>query len=183
MASRWRLRSDGAAWSGFNSAVWPVTTADGEPLALKVSVPHPGAEAEPLALRAWAGKGAVRLYEHDKVDRAMLLQRLNGDHTLQDLPEIDEACTVIGTILATLDAAPVPPEVPKLEAEVQRITESIDSNRATHPFVLTASVAGGALATLRELVQDLRARAQRGLVHGDGHFLNVLHTLPGHAPQ
>ena len=49
LANRRRLRSDGSAWSGVNSAVWPVTAADGEPLALKVSVPHPGAVAEPLA--------------------------------------------------------------------------------------------------------------------------------------
>ncbi len=119
----------------------------------------------------------------------MLLQRLNGDQTLQDRPNIDEACTIIGTILATLSAAPVPvpvpvpPEVPALGTEVQRIAESIDSNRATHPDVLAASVVDRALATLRELVQDLRARTQRGLVHGDCHFLNVLHTPPGKVPE
>jgi len=165
------------------STVWPVRTADGTSTgALKISWLDDGSRAEPLALRAWAGLPAVGLLEHDESRGAILIQRLDGDRTLQDLADIDQACTVIGTILASLTSVAAPSGVPPLEVEVERIASSIVDHRVTHPGLLPGVVVDQALTTLRDLVQDLGRLAHRELVHGDCHFLNVLHTLPTAAP-
>jgi len=52
----------------------------------------------------------------------------------------------------------------------------------THPGLLPRAVVDQALASLRELVQELGRRGQRVLVHGDCHLLNVLHTMPAQTP-
>jgi len=124
LAARWQLRSDGTAWSGHMSTVWLVRQATGDLAVLKISWIDSGSRAQPIALRAWAGLPAVELLEHHGPAGAMLLRRLDGDRTLQGLPDIDEACTVIGTILASLTSVTAPRGVPKLEVEVQRRTPS-----------------------------------------------------------
>ena len=179
LADRWQLLCDGTPWSGFMSTVWPVRTAAGVQAVLKISWLDDGTRAEPIALRAWAGLPAVQLLEHDESAGAMLLQRLDGDRTLQSLPGIDQACTVIGTILASLTSVTAPDGVPRLEVEVQRIADAIAIHQVTHPWILPATVVDQSLATLRELVQELGRGQRRVLVHGDCHFLNVLHRLQG----
>jgi len=179
LAGRWRLRPDGPAWSGFMSTIWPVRMAAGDRGALKISWLDAGSRAEPIALRAWAGRRAVVLVEHDESSGAMVLQRLDGDRTLETHPDIDEACTIIGTILASLGSVAAPEGVPPLEVEAQRIADSIAANRFPHPGTLPDAAVDQALATLHGQVQELVGRKERVLVHGDLHFLNVLHTLRG----
>jgi streptomycin 6-kinase len=157
LAERWRLRRDGTAWSGHMSTVWPVRTATGDQAVLKISWIDSGSRAEPIALRAWAGLPAVGLLAHD---------------------EPAGACTVIGMILASLTSVPAPQRVPPLEVEVQRIADAIAAHQRTLPGVLPTALVDRALASLRELVQELDRRTRCVLVHGDCHFLNVLHTLP-----
>jgi len=181
LAERWRLSGDGTAWSGHMSTVWPVRTATGDLAVLKISWIDSGSRAEPIALRAWAGLPAVELLAHDEPAGAMLLQRLDGDRTLQSLPDIDEACTVIGMILASLTSVTAPQGVPPLEMEVQRIGDAIAAHQRTTPGVLPTALVDRALASLRELAQELGLQTRRVLVHGDCHFLNVLHTLPTEA--
>lgn len=183
LAERWQLRCDGSPWSGFMSTVWPVVGPGNEPLALKVSWPEVGSRAEPVALRAWAGRAVVSLRAEDEISGAMLLQRLNGDRTLQEHPSIDDACTVIGEILASLTSVIAPVGIPPLEEEVQRIADSIAMNQATHPNALPSILVSRARATLSDLMRDLEAMPQRQLIHGDCHFLNVLHTLPTDVAQ
>lgn len=182
LAERWELRSDGTPWSGYMSTVWPVRTTEDDLRVLKISWLDGGTRAEPIALQAWAGMAAVDLVEHDESAGAMLLQRLNGDQTLETLPDIDQACAVIGTLLAALTSVTAPAGIPLLEVEVQRIADAIVEHRATHPGLLPAAAVDQAMATLLELVQDLGSSARRELVHGDCHFLNVLHTMPTEAP-
>jgi len=62
--------------------------------------------------------------------------------------------------------------------EVQRIADAIVEHRATHPGILPAAVVDRALGTLHDLIQQLGSGTRRELVHGDCHFLNVLHTMP-----
>lgn len=142
---------------------------------LKISLLDDGTRSEPIALRAWAGMAAVDLLEHDESAGAMLLQRLDGDHTLESVPDIDAACSVIGTLLTSVTA---PAGIPLLEVEVQRIADAIVEHRATHPGLLPVAVVDRAVATLRDLVQQLGSGTRRELVHGNCHFLNVLHTVP-----
>jgi streptomycin 6-kinase len=182
LADRWHLRRDGTAWSGYTSTVWPVRTAAGDQCVLKIGWLDSGSRAEPIALRAWAGLPAVVLLAHDQPSGAMLLERLDGERTLQTLPDVDEACTVIARILASLTSVTAPPEVPRLEVEGRRIAASITAHQVSNPGILPEAVVDQALATLGDLVQEMGRRTHRVLVHGDCHFLNVLHSLPGQAP-
>ena len=178
LAERWELRCDGEPWSGYMSTVWPVRTTTDDQFVLKISLLEDGTRAEPIALRAWSGMAAVSLLEHDESAGAMLLQRLDGDRTLESVPDIDAACSVIGTLLASLTSVAAPAGIPLLEVEVQRIADAITEHRASHPGILPAAVVDRALAALRDLVEQLGSGTRRELVHGDCHFLNVLHTVP-----
>ena len=63
--AEWRLTLDGAPTHGEAALVIPVRTTDGERVVLKLGYPHWEADHEHLALRAWAGHGAVRLLRAD----------------------------------------------------------------------------------------------------------------------
>lgn len=72
----WRLHRTGAPFEGgSHSYVLPVERSEGTPAVLKV--PYRDAEnlAEPTALRAYGGEGAVMLHEYDPATGAMLLER------------------------------------------------------------------------------------------------------------
>ena len=164
------------------STVWPVRTTAGDQCVLKISWLNDRTRAEPIALRGWAGLAAVDLLDNDGPAGAMLLQRLDGEHTLETYLDVDQACSVIGTLLASPNAVTAPAGVPHLEVEVQRIADAIREHQGTHPRLLPGTVVSRALASLGELLEELGSGTHRELVHGDCHFLNVLHTLPTQAP-
>ena len=85
-----------------------------ERLALRVRWPEPGQAAEVVALRAWDGRGAVRLVAVDPAGDALLLERLDPHRTLRDLP-VERAAVVTGRLLAEL-SVPAPPGLPTLAA-------------------------------------------------------------------
>ena len=82
LLEEWQLRPDGVTLSGQCAVVVPVRMADDRPAALKVTWPHWEAETEHLALRAWDGDGAVRLYRADPHRLALLLERLDDGRDL-----------------------------------------------------------------------------------------------------
>ena len=96
----WGLVPDGRARDDDGALVLPVRTRAGEPAVLRLCPPRPGAEHEHLALRVWAGHGAVRLLRAEPADRALLLER-TADRNLNDLPVL-EACRVLGEISRVL---------------------------------------------------------------------------------
>jgi streptomycin 6-kinase len=81
---RWNLHIDGEAMHGDNAIAVPVRR-DGEPLVLKVGWPDHVAE-QATALRDWDGQGTVSLIDVDTDAGALLLERLDHRHTLNDLP-------------------------------------------------------------------------------------------------
>ena len=81
-------------------------------LVLKVTWPHPEGTHEALALRTWAGDGAVRLVAALPSDGLLLLERLDPDQDLKAM-WVDEACEVIGELLGRLQV-PAPPQVARL---------------------------------------------------------------------
>ena len=84
---------------------------------LKVTWPHNEAATEHLALQAWDGHGAVRLFRADPSRSVMLLERLHArDLTRVD---IDDACGVIGDLLDTL-RRPAHARIPSLTAYAER---------------------------------------------------------------
>jgi streptomycin 6-kinase len=160
----WHLRVDGTTRTGTSSVVVPVRSPAG-PAALKVSWPHTEARYEHLALRAWAGHGAVRLRRADPARFALLLERLDPDTDLHRMP-VDRACAVIGTLLSRLHV-PALPQVATLTAYAARQIQGLTDVPAIVPrrFVDQA----------RRLAQDLADDPPEPvLLHTDLHYANVL---------
>jgi streptomycin 6-kinase len=173
LLAEWELEPIGRSSSGVCAVAIPVRLlgagrdvvgASGEGI-LKISWPHPEAATEHLALQTWNGHGAVRLVRADPARFAMLLERL---HT-RDLSrvDIDEACGVIGDLLAVL-RRPAHPRVPSLTAYALR---QADELRAAPP-VLPRRYLDQAASLATELVE--RAPTEDRLLHTDLHYTNVL---------
>lgn len=164
----WELVLDGDARHGENALVLPVTRRDGTPAALKLTWPHEEARHEHLALRAWAGHGAVRLLAADPGAGALLLERLDGDRALTDV-SILEACEEIGALCTALDR-PALPQVDRVRDKAERWHSQLARPTPLVPRRLTDQ----ALDFLAQLLDD--APPDR-LVHEDLHDGNVLAPL------
>lgn len=160
---RWGLVVDGAPRTGWTAVVVPVVR-DGEPLVLKVTWPHPEGEHEALALRTWGGAGAVRLVAALPSDGALLLERLDADVDLRHV-WVDQACEVVGGLLARLQVA-APPQVPRLPEYLAPHLERMPT-RAAVPRRVVSRTQGLARELLSGEVPDV-------LLHTDLHFENVL---------
>lgn len=112
---RWTLTAGAPFPSGSASWCAPVRAASGAELVLKISFPHDEARHEAAVLRAWGGRGAVRLVDHDVDDWALLLDRVHPGTPLRAartpvLRRLAEAADV----LRALHAVPPPTVVPAL---------------------------------------------------------------------
>ncbi len=164
---RWGLRLDGRPRTGWTALVVPVRR-DGEPLALKLTWPHPEARLEHLALRHWDGSGAVRLVAARPADGQLLLERLDADEDLREV-WIDEACEVIGGLLARL-GVPAPPQVERLGDHLPAHLERMAQRPAVPRRVVTRTTG---------LARELLSEPGPGLLlHTDLHYENVL-RVPG----
>jgi len=161
----WGLTVDGPTGWGTAAVVVPVTTPEGAAV-LKVTWPHFEARTEHLALRHWDGHGAVRLLRADPRRFALLLERLDSTTDLTGVP-IDEACGVIGDLLAQL-ASPAIARTPTLSAYAARQLASAPREPGGVPrrFVDQA----------RYLLEDLGIdpAVDARLLHTDLHYVNVL---------
>jgi streptomycin 6-kinase len=164
--AEWDLTIDGDAMHGMAALVLPVRRRDGSTAALKVTWPHAEAEHEHLALRHWAGNGIVRLLAANPVRWTMLLERLNNDRDLYDVP-IDQACQVIGGLLRQLDHLAIP-QLSRLSAEAARLVERLGSC----PPAIPRRFVEQAHALVSELVTDDVIDSR--MVHTDLHYGNVL---------
>lgn len=165
----WGLRVDGPSRHGADALVVPVVRDDGTPAALKVAWPRPEAAHEHLALRAWGGRGAVRLLAADPAERTLLLERLDADTDLGGIWDV-EACEVIGGLLAALDR----PALPRLDRLSDRARGWRDRLARPGPG-LPRRFVEQARAHVRDLCSgDVDGR----LVHTDLHFGKVL-ARPG----
>jgi len=164
--AEWDLTLDGYPMHGVCALVVPVRLGDSSAAVLKVTWPHVEAAHEHLALQRWGGRGAVRLLAANPGRWAMLLERLDGDHDLQDVP-IDEACRVIGGLLRQLDH-PALPRLSRLSAEAARLVERLDSA----PQAIPRRFVEQARAVLSDLMTD--EAIDSCMVHTDLHYGNVL---------
>ncbi len=173
LLAEWDLEPAGPAMFGACALAVPVRLlgagrdaagVSGEAV-LKVGWPHPEAATESLALQSWNGHGAVRLLRADPARFALLLERLHErDLTRVD---IDEACEVLGGLLATL-RRPAHPRVPRLDDWAGRQATEL---RAAPP-VIPRRYLDQAAALASELV--VRRPAEERLLHTDLHYTNVL---------
>ncbi|MFL6175228.1 MAG: aminoglycoside phosphotransferase family protein [Ornithinibacter sp.] len=165
---RWGLAVDGAARTGYTAIVVPVRRGV-QRLVLKVTWPHPEAVHEALALRTWAGEGAVRLVAALPSDGLLLLERLDADADLTGL-WVDEACEVVGELLGRLQV-PAPPQFLRLGPYLAPHLERM-ARRPGVPRRVTQRTVGLA----RELLGD---DGPQLLLHTDLHYENVLRRRDG----
>ncbi len=159
---RWGLDVDGPVRTGWTAVVVPVRRGH-ELLALKVGWPHPEATHEHLALRDWAGVGAVRLVAADPGSGTLLLSRLDADRDLR-LVDVEQACAVVGALLARLHRPAGAPYVGLgdfLQVHLERM-----SQQPAVPRRVRERTAG--------LAAELLTDHPRVLLHTDLHYENVL---------
>ena len=167
LLSDWNLKPTGAGMTGWTAVVVPVVR-DGEHLVLKVVWPHTEATAEPLALRHWAGNGAVRLVAADPSRGALLLEALDPARDLETTAiDIDIACEVVGGLLGRLHV-PAPPRVRTLS---DMVAEQVGRLQGAHDRIPRRFI-----ERATHLAADLTGQADCNgtLLHTDLHFGNVL---------
>jgi streptomycin 6-kinase len=97
---RWGLRVDGEPRYGHLGLVVPVRRGE-EACALKVAWVDESTRHEARALAIWDGRGTVRLFEGEPEQGVFLLERLDGDRSLNDVP-LDRAVAVVGELVGVL---------------------------------------------------------------------------------
>ncbi len=168
LLSEWELTPDAPTLSGFCAVVVPVRTADGRVAALKVGWPHWEAEYEHLALRAWDGAGAIRLYRADPRRFALLLERADPGRDLGSVSVL-EACERIAELYPRLHR-PALPQLKRLSELCLDWSGRLPNLAASG--LIPRRLVTQALSSLRELGGDPAVDAT--LIHTDLHFFNVL---------
>jgi streptomycin 6-kinase len=173
---RWELVEDGQVASGAVALIIPVARRDGSKAVLKLHPVDDETSGEPAALRAWAGRGAVRLLEHDPSSGAMLLERLDASRDLNTMEDDLAAAQIIAELLVQLNSVPAPAGMRHLgdvaaatlagTPEAIRLVEDPDERR----------ILINCAARLQELITD---RIENRLLHWDLHYFNTLFTLDG----
>jgi streptomycin 6-kinase len=169
LVERWSLRLEPPYQESHVSIVFPVAAADGSPAVLKVQFPHPECEHEAEALRRWNGQGAVRLFAHDPVDHALLMERCEPGSPLSSI-DPGEALQVFTDLLPRLWIHADEP-FRSLHDESVGWAEQLPSSweRAGRPFEMEMLKAAlQALDVLRE------TQGEPILLHQDLHGDNVL---------
>ncbi|GAA2374663.1 aminoglycoside phosphotransferase family protein [Nonomuraea africana] len=173
----WELRPDGGVMHGVVSLVLPVVRADGTRAALKLQPATEENIGEGAGLRAWAGDGIVHLLDEATLPaptsphlaNALLLERLDGDRFLEEVPDTTKALEILTGLLARLVAHPGPEGVRTLaDIAADMLEEVPEQFRKAHPDDLPWLER--CAAAVRELVGEPGDR----LLHWDLHLSNVL---------
>jgi streptomycin 6-kinase len=167
LLDEWELRVAGTSSYGNCALVVPVLTRDRQSAVLKVQFPHWEAETEHLALRAWAGNGAVQLLRADPRRFAMLLERLQP----RDLTTIDalDACEIVGSTYKRLHVA-AGPQFRTLSGELGRWLERFRKLPASAP--VPHRYVEQAISLSEDFVADPATDGR--LIHTDLHYENML---------
>ena len=168
LGREWELRVDGTPMAGHTAAVVPVRTSTGDAAVLKVGWPHPEAEHEHLALRAWAGEGTVRLLRADPRRFALLLERAEPGHDLGRV-DVRKACEVVAALYPRLHRAAIP-QLTRLSAHAARWAASL--GELSRGDLVPRRFADQASSLARGFARD--PGTDGTLLHTDLHFANVL---------
>jgi streptomycin 6-kinase len=165
----WDLRPDGAARHGMVALVLPVVRADGAAAVLKLQPVTDDTAGEPLGLRTWAGRGAVRLLAHDPDSGSMLLERLSA-RSLSSVDDDLSALRILTGVLAQLTAVPAPAGVRRLGDIAAAMLTEVPGACAR----LADPAQRRLLARCAGVVAELRGEPGDRLLHWDLHYDNVL---------
>ncbi len=167
---QWDIRPDAEPTHGYCSLVMPVRTAEGGAAMLKIGFPDEESEHEHLALRRWAGDGAVRLLGAEPHHRVLLLERLA--HTDLTTVPADQACQVVAALYGRLHV-PVLPALRPLAFFVDRWTAELAELPRAAP--IPRRLVEQAISLGGELSADRAVPAR--VIHTDLHYANVLATV------
>ena len=167
MLADWDLTPTGPIAHGRCAVVVPVLTATGDPAVLKLAWPHEEARHEHLALRDWAGDGAVRLLRADPSRWTLLLERAHA----RDLTTVADvaACEIVGTLITRL-ARPAPPQLTRLSTRATDWSHRLLALPRSAP--VPRRIVEHAAALARDLATD--PATDGTLIHTDLHYENVL---------
>jgi streptomycin 6-kinase len=171
---RWELVGDGQVASGAVALIIPVARRDGSKAVLKLQPVDDETGGEPAALRAWAGRGAVRLLEHDSSSGAMLLERLDASRDLNTMEDDLAAAQIIAALLVQLNSVRAPAGMRHLrDVAARTLAGAPEAIRlAADPDERRLLI--NCTARLQELIKD---RLENRLLHWDLHYFNTLSTM------
>jgi streptomycin 6-kinase len=192
---QWQLVPDlapgGLPWRGHGAVVVPVRRRVpgagaghqelGAAAVLKLAFPHEEALAERHALELWAGQGAVLVLAAEPDAGALLLERLDAERSLQEVP-LDAAVDVWGGLVRRLslppDSRPQWREFCQVAARAEQWSDEFPESwqRLGRPFPRWLLEAALEVCQTRGAVG--RRTGTDVLVHTDLHFLNIL-ARPG----
>jgi streptomycin 6-kinase len=168
LLEEWGLRVDGWSMHGYCSLVVPALTETDERVVLKLTFDGDDeSEHEPLALRHWDGRGAVRMLRADPSRRALLLERLH-DTDLRDVWDL-EACEVVAGLWSSLHI-PALPQLRSLSSYVDRWVAELGELPVNGP--VPHRLVQQTTSLTRDLLADPESAAK--VIHGDLHYDNVL---------
>ena len=144
--------------------------SDGLEVVVKVQLPHPESEPEAAALRAWAGDGAVRLFDHDPDRCALLLERCRPGTALVDEGGTADAVRAGAALGARLHAVAPPEGLPTLADVLDLWADELERRLEDAPL----GDAGLGRLVIETMRTRPRACASPVLLHGDLNPTNVL---------
>jgi streptomycin 6-kinase len=168
---QWSLELDQPFANLSYNYVAPAGRADGSAIVLKVCFPDKEFLCEVEALRAFAGRGAVRLLDADIQLGAMLLERVEPGMPLLNITDDDEATSIAASVMRQL-WRPVPsdhsfPSVSDWAAGFGRLRSRFAGGVGPFPPTLVSR----AETLFAELVASMERPV---LLHGDLHHGNIL---------
>jgi hypothetical protein len=175
--SRWQIEWTGESLKqGYFGYVLPCQCQDGTPAILKLSPLAQEAQAQVIALSAWAGNGAPRLLAESCDDHggSLLIGRIMPGAALW--PRDDPDGQRIAECLQRLAGVPASSTRGSLPFGLQRLVAQLSAN-ACHLHALSPASRRhhDAMMTLAHAVaRSQRPREQAVLLHGDLHAGNLL---------
>lgn len=163
----WGLTIYGEPMHGGLSLVVPVMRGE-EPCILKVAWIDESTRHEALALATWNGRGAVRLLEEEPAVGALLLERLDSQQSLMDVP-LSVALSFAGRLLRRL-AVSAPSGIPKLRVVAEQLAETFRERWERHGGLMPRRW----LDAARDLTTQLGPSSGDLLVNYDLHYADVL---------
>jgi streptomycin 6-kinase len=168
---RWALELDEPFAHLSYNMVLPGRTATGTEIVLKAGVPCRELLTEAAALELFAGRGAVRLLDHDAPRGLLLLERITPGALLHKVERDPEATRTAASVMRRLWRTPPPthsfPSLASWFSSWARLREQFGGGSGPLPAEL--------LTQAEHTFAELHSSAERNVVlHGDLHHANIL---------
>jgi streptomycin 6-kinase len=168
----WKLTLGAPFAPGSVAWVAPAELPDGSHAVLKINFPDMESEHEADALAFWAGSGAVRLLDHDRKRRALLLERGEPGCQLWGVPDEEDAYRISAGVFRELwRPAPADGRFRVLTEDAERWARELPVRWARHGRPCSRSLLDEAVALSTELA---RSQPELVLCHQDAHGGNML---------